>query len=157
MPNCTRCGKKVSVFGVNADGLCADCAKAGQEELKAERERKQKEAKETEAREKEKEREAWEQKRAERPPLRAQCSGGKSVSARGSCIVIEDAGGKITAIPITSIQKAELSSHIAGYGFTITAAGGLVTESHTTKSELEASFLSDILEYIINYGAEEKS
>ena len=26
MPNCTRCGKKVSVFGVNADGLCADCA-----------------------------------------------------------------------------------------------------------------------------------
>lgn len=153
MPNCTRCGKKVSVFGVTADGLCAECAKAGREELQAERERKQQEAQAAEEQEKAKEREAWEEKRAERPPLRAYCEEGKTVWINKNCVLIESKES-IAAIPIRNIQEIELvrpKQENACWEMKITSAKPINGLVHTVRSAsaMEVSFLNDIFEYII--------
>lgn len=134
---CKECGKKFSFFSAGVDGLdlCPECAKKiGRMGEQERRNRIQ---------------ERIEAAREDRPPLRAQCAGGKSVSAQSGCIVVESEK-RTTVYPIRAIQRVEFTNQTMDYTLDITS--GTATESLTTGSEVEASFLSDILEYIINYG-----
>lgn len=140
---CKECGKKFSIFAAGADALdlCPECAK--------------KSAEAAEKRNREQAREALEAGRANRPPLRAHGYGGKNISARGKSIVLE-AEGKTTILPIRNIQRVDFEKRAAEYSLTILPGGGSAPESIATESEIEASFLSDIMEYIACAGEEEK-